>query len=116
MIQYLDSLDRLAQLNPSCLLPSHGPAVGGAVQRLRAYISHRLSREKRVVTALSMGLEDLSDLVDEVYSDVPKAFRGGPSGGIAGLSLVSHLNKLVDEGRAHKSGSRSWRLAQSETT
>ena len=52
-----------------------------------------------MVSALRAGLSDLSDLVTEVYSDVPGAYRGGSGGGIAGLSLQSHLNKLVEEGR-----------------
>lgn len=99
MAAYLDSLRRMATYAPSCLLPSHGPPIGGAVAKLEQYITHRLAREASLVTALRKGETAFLSLLAEVYADVPAMLRGGPTGGIAGLSLQSHLIKLEQEGR-----------------
>ena len=99
MAEYLASLRRMVTYAPSCLLPSHGPPIGGAVEKLEHYVKHRLAREASVIDVLRGGETDFMDLLAQVYADVPTFLRGGPSGGIAGLSLRSHLHKLEDEGR-----------------
>lgn len=98
---YLDSLRRLIEQRPATLLPSHGPAIGGARHKLEAYIAHRLDRERQVLDALAVGAADLRTLVDRVYTDVPAFAKAGPAGGMAGMSLRAHLDALVAEGRAH---------------
>ncbi len=108
MTEYLDSLALMRSLEPSCLLPSHGPPIGGADAKLSQYIDHRLDRERSLISALKSGAVATQDLVDYVYSDVPKVLRAGPNGGLAGLSLRSHLNKLEHEGRVQVVGDE-WR-------
>ena len=77
MLTYLNSLEKLIQLNPSCLLPSHGPPIGGAVHRLSAYIEHRLSREELIVDAIKESDGTLVDIVNRAYRDVSEIFEGG---------------------------------------
>jgi len=113
MTQYLESLERMRLLNPSCLLPSHGPPIGGADAKLSQYIDHRLAREADLVDALRRGLELLPDLVNAVYQDVPAPLRSGPSGGLAGMSLMSHLIKLKKESRVNHEGDR-WKWPRDE--
>ncbi len=108
MATYLASLARLRELGPSCLLPSHGPVIGGARAKLTEYIEHRLDRERQVVEALAQGPADLATLTQRVYTDVPDAVKSGPDGGIAGRSLAAHLAKLHAEGRAVADGA-IWR-------
>lgn len=100
MAAYLEQLDRLRGLDLSALCPSHGNVIGGAHQRLSFYIAHRLAREAKVIEALKVG-GDLKALVDHAYADAPEMLRAGPEGGVAGLSLRAHLEKLIAEGRAH---------------
>lgn len=102
MAAYLQSLGRLRDLEPASLLPSHGPAIGGARAKLDEYIAHRLDRERQVLMALAAGPADLATLVDRVYVDVPPLMKVGPDGGLAGLSLRAHLDKLHAEGRARR--------------
>ncbi len=104
MAVYLDSLRRLRELAPSCLMPSHGPVIGGAQHKLATYIEHRLMREGRVLAALAAGPATIADLVPLVYDDTPPA-----AWPLARLSLEAHLVKLVDEGRAVRDGGR-WTL------
>lgn len=99
MIDYLESLSRMQTYEPSCLLPSHGPPIGGAVEKLDQYIEHRLGREARLIEILKEGETDFTQLLAYVYQDVPAVLRSGPTGGIAGLSLLSHLIKLEKERR-----------------
>ncbi len=108
MAQYLTQLERLADRAPAVLLPAHGPAIGGAVSRLRAYVAHRLMREGKVLAALEPGPVDVPTLVERAYADAPPIARQGPGGGIAGLSVRAHLIKLTAEGRAVEQSPGRW--------
>jgi glyoxylase-like metal-dependent hydrolase (beta-lactamase superfamily II)/8-oxo-dGTP pyrophosphatase MutT (NUDIX family) len=107
MAQYLDSLRRLRDLEPSCLMPSHGPVMGGVRHKLTAYIDHRLMREARVLDALDAGPARVDDLVPRVYDDVGPAVWP-----LARLSLEAHLVKLADEGRITSAGGGAWRRVE----
>ncbi len=95
---YLASLARLRTLAPRRLLPSHGEPVEGpeaADGLLAFYIAHRMQREGRVVEALALGDALVEDLVPRAYPDVsPHLYP------LAARSLLAHLIKLRDEGRA----------------
>ena len=100
MIAYLAQLDRLRGLDLSCLIPSHGNVIGGAEAKLSFYIAHRLAREAKVLAALAEGAADLATLTGRAYADAPAMLRMGKDGGVAGMSLRAHLEKLLIEGRA----------------
>jgi glyoxylase-like metal-dependent hydrolase (beta-lactamase superfamily II) len=91
---YLDSLRRLRELELDVLCPGHGPYVHDPAAKLDEYIAHRLERERRLVEALDAGLRTRDELLDAAWSDAPAALRE-----FAALSLASHLEKLVEEGR-----------------
>jgi len=102
MATYLDSLRKLASLGASALFPSHGPPTTGVVDRIEAYLAHRLEREARVVSALAAG-EPLSveEIYPAVYDDVPEAAHG-----MARRSLLAHLIKLEADGAVVSRGER----------
>jgi glyoxylase-like metal-dependent hydrolase (beta-lactamase superfamily II)/8-oxo-dGTP pyrophosphatase MutT (NUDIX family) len=102
MAQYLTSLARLRTLEPTALIPAHGPVIGGADAVLARYIRHRLAREAKIIAALNVGPGTIKALVERAYADAPPVVRMGSNGGIAGLSLRAHLEKLLDEGRARE--------------
>jgi glyoxylase-like metal-dependent hydrolase (beta-lactamase superfamily II)/8-oxo-dGTP pyrophosphatase MutT (NUDIX family) len=104
MREYLEQLERLAALEPSCLLPSHGQVIGGAREKLSEYVAHRLMREGKVVDALRAGGGSLMELVPRAYDDVPEALWP-----LAARSMLAHLHKLSEESRAAVEGDR-WRL------
>ena len=91
---YLHSLRRLRELELEVLCPGHGPYVWEPREKLDEYIEHRLDRERRLVAALKAGLRERDELLDEVWSDVPRELRPA-----AALTLEAHLEKLRDEGR-----------------
>ncbi|MGB0589346.1 MAG: MBL fold metallo-hydrolase [Myxococcota bacterium] len=95
MATYIAQLDRLAALEPAWLVPAHGGVIDAPVDHLRHYISHRLGRETRVVTALQEGPADLSTMTVRSYPDVPTYLHP-----LAERSCLAHLIKLEEESRA----------------
>ena len=97
---YLEQLDRLARLDPRVALPAHGEPIAEPVALLRRYIAHRLMRESKVLRALSSHALGATapEILPKAYDDVsPEALPLGL------LSMLSHLEKLVTEGRVRVS-------------
>jgi len=92
MAQYLNSLRRCQALQPRLVLPSHGGPFGPGNQLLGQTLQHRLEREAKVVHALG---GTLAQVLDAAYADV-----SGPALQWAEMSLLAHLHKLRQEGRA----------------
>jgi glyoxylase-like metal-dependent hydrolase (beta-lactamase superfamily II) len=92
--RYLESLERLRELELEALCPGHGPVVWEPREKLTEYIEHRLDRERRLLAALTRGVRDRDGLLDEVWADAPAVLRPA-----AALTLEAHLDKLEREGR-----------------
>jgi glyoxylase-like metal-dependent hydrolase (beta-lactamase superfamily II) len=92
---YLDSLQRLLDLDLERIYPGHGPAIDDPKDKLREYISHRLEREEQVLAAIRGGAQTVREMVERIYVDTPKALHPA-----AGQSVLSHLVKLEHEKRA----------------
>lgn len=103
---YLESLQRLRTLPLTALVPGHGAVMPAAVAEIDRVIAHRLKREQKVVDALRRQLAavTLDTLVREVYDDTPVALHG-----FARFSLLAHLQKLDEEGRALEEEGERWR-------
>lgn len=94
LIAYLESLLQIAALEPDLLLPGHGEPVSDALAAVEAQREHRLKRERDLVTALTSGVHDREQLLDLVWSDVPRELRVA-----AHVTMQSNLEKLDLEGR-----------------
>ena len=79
---------------PQRLCPGHGPVVTGPSAKLDEYLSHRLDRERRLVSALDAGARSVAEMLAAAWSDVPDDLRPA-----ATITLAAHLDKLGDEGR-----------------
>ena len=97
LLEYLDSLRRLAQLDVRRIYPAHGPVIEDAPARIQEYIDHRLMRERQILAALGDGLATIPDMVVKIYADVPKELHPA-----AAMSVESHLKKLRKERRARE--------------
>jgi glyoxylase-like metal-dependent hydrolase (beta-lactamase superfamily II) len=91
---YLAALRQLGQHHLAYLCPGHGPVVDDPAAKLNEYISHRLDRECRLLTALDRGQRTVQELLDDVWDDVPPTLRPAAS-----WTLAAHLDKLDEEGR-----------------
>jgi glyoxylase-like metal-dependent hydrolase (beta-lactamase superfamily II) len=105
MRHYVNSLQRLKGIDIARIAPGHGAVISNPYEAIDWIIDHRLARETRVVAAVRehAGLTS-TELVPFVYTDVdPDRYA------LAERSLLAHLYKLRDEGKARDLGGR-WQL------
>lgn len=94
LVEYLDSLDRFVALDPTVILPGHGPAfhdVGALVATMRVHHDRRAERVLELVREL--GEPTPFDLATAMFPSL-EGF-----GVMLGVSeAVGHLDLLVDDG------------------
>ena len=95
MSPYLRSLERLQPLTLSRLYPGHGDEIPNPQEIIAEYIAHRLDREREIVDAIVGGAATVGAVVETVYCDVDPTLYP-----LAASSVVAHLRKLREEGRA----------------
>ncbi len=106
MGDYLRSLERLLSLDLTRIYPGHGPVITRPYEKIREYIDHRKSREEQVLQILRRGEGRIAQIVDEIYTDYPRALHP-----VAAESILSHLLKLEKEGRVMRVGPSEFRLS-----
>jgi len=90
MIKYFRSLERIIEMAPKFVFPSHGSVLRGTAQ-LKKTLKHRKEREKQVLKLHSQGLSPQA-MVESIYKNVD--VRLWP----LGLeNIKSHLKKLERE-------------------
>ena len=102
--QYLASLRRVKELNPSRMLPAHGQPIEEPLDLLQSYLEHRQRREDQVVAALRAGIRRPDRIAFRLYEGLQRNLWG-----MAEESVKAHLMKLRDEGRARSDG-LEWEL------
>ncbi len=106
MKAYIESLRKLLNYDVSAIAPGHGEVSPDCRSEVEKLVRHRLMREAKVVSGLQkVAPATLDELVVVVYDDVNPALHEW-----AKLSMLAHLIKLVDDGRAVEIDGR-WRLA-----
>lgn len=89
---YLASLARVAALQPTTVLPAHGPPLGPEV--LATYTAHRHARTEQIRVALrTHGEAAPEDLVPAVYPSLHPFLAP-----VAARQLLCHLVWLVEQG------------------
>jgi glyoxylase-like metal-dependent hydrolase (beta-lactamase superfamily II) len=100
MADYIASLRKVAARDDAVLWPTHGPARDDAGEYVAALVDHRLDRERGVLAALEGGLATVAEIVALLYAGVRPDLHKA-----AGMSVWSHLLKLVDDGQVEVEGS-----------
>jgi glyoxylase-like metal-dependent hydrolase (beta-lactamase superfamily II) len=96
MVAYLASLDLLLARDDATYFPTHGPPITEPHPYVAALKAHRLEREQQILEALAGGPTSIKPMVRKLYADVHKGLHKP-----AARSVLSHLVKLVAEGRVH---------------
>ncbi len=100
MSAYLDSRETVLALDMVRIAPGHGHPIDTPHDEVRKLIRHRLGREKKVLAALEKQRRGtLATLVLDAYDDVSPKLHP-----VAQRSLLAHLEKLEDEGKARREG------------
>jgi len=94
LIAYLDSLARVAALEPRQVLPAHGLVIDDPIGLIERYSAHRAAREGEVLAAISRGAGSIDTVVTAVYPTLT-----GPLRMVAVETVHAHVNKLRAERR-----------------
>lgn len=87
---YLESLRRLAALEPRLAWPGHGDVIDAPVARIHTYLAHRAERERQVQACLDEGVTDIDLIVARVYADTPSDLW--PAARLTVEALLEKLN------------------------
>lgn len=93
MSDYMRSLDRLLEEEFGQFLPGHGGPVSAPAPFMRGLKAHRKMRERAIVERLQRGDRQIHEMVRAIYRDTDPRLHGA-----AALSLLAHLEDLVDRG------------------
>jgi glyoxylase-like metal-dependent hydrolase (beta-lactamase superfamily II) len=104
--EYLASLRRVRDLAPRRLLPGHGPIVADPTPLIDSYIAHRAERERQIVGALRERPATPEQLVPRIYGELAAGLEAA-----AAESILAHLIKLEEDGRARKAPDGLWHQA-----
>lgn len=88
---YFKSLQRIIDLDPMVVLPSHGPALGGT-WRLAETLAHRRRREAEVQAAMAAGAS-VDEMLATLYAGTPPFLLP-----LARINIEAHIAKLHAEG------------------
>jgi len=95
---YLDSLHRLLEHGYDAYFPGHGGWINQPQRLVKAFIMHRRWRESEIVEALT-GAQSVPEITARVYAGLPEHLERA-----AQLSVLAHLERLVETGRAESAG------------
>ena len=99
---YIEQLQRLQQLEPHLMFPSHGPVIPLPDKTLSYYIKHRMERHQRVLDAVKSGHRTVSEISIEAYANTPDAHPG-----LAQDQTLAHLLSHERAGRVQQT-SQGW--------
>ncbi|RWX06509.1 MBL fold metallo-hydrolase [Rhizobium hidalgonense] len=99
MADYMASLDRLITREDGLLLPGHGGPVREPKSFLPALKAHRLKRERAVLARVAAGDRGIAEMVKAIYRDTDPKLHGA-----AALSVLAHLEDLVERGEVVADG------------
>ncbi|OAP40798.1 MBL fold metallo-hydrolase [Sinorhizobium glycinis] len=99
MADYMASLDKLLLRDDRLYLPGHGGPVGEPPSFLRALKAHRKMRERAVLERLRAGDRTIPDMVKVIYASTDPRLHGA-----AALSVLAHIEDLIEQGRVETDG------------
>ena len=100
MRHYMASLTKLLTRDDKNYWPGHGGPVMEPQSFVRALIQHRRGREKSILSRLNAGDTTVPLIVANVYKGLDPALTGA-----AALSVLAHLEDLVERGLVRMEGS-----------
>ena len=90
MQKYMQSLIKVIEMRPNCVIPSHGIALGGTFI-LEKTLEHRKLREKQILDLRVQG-KKTEEILEVIYFNIPEKIKK-----YAKANIESHLKKLKAE-------------------
>ncbi len=109
MFDYMNSLQRLQEIDIAEIVPAHGPTIANAQAKIAEYIAHRQLREQQILQTLETLPRGVTipEMVPAIYTDVDPKLHP-----IAAWSVEAHLLKLEKEGLVERLGEKGWALIE----
>ncbi|MDH6294250.1 Glyoxylase, beta-lactamase superfamily II [Agrobacterium fabrum] len=102
MSDYMASLERLLTRDDRLFLPGHGGPVTDPAAFMRGLRAHRRMREKAVLKRIRDGDRRIADMVKVIYASTDKRLHGA-----AALSVLAHIEDLIEKGEVRTDGAPS---------
>ncbi|MBB3608611.1 MBL fold metallo-hydrolase [Rhizobium sp. BK602] len=99
MADYMASIDRLLARDDRLFLPGHGGPVTEPASFMRGIRMHRRMRERAILERVKAGDRLIPDMVKVIYRDTDPRLHGA-----AALSVLAHLEDLVEKGAVRTDG------------
>ena len=99
MVAFFASLQLLIDRSDRLYLPGHGPPLPGPRPYVQEILDRRMARELEIEAAVRKGLSDPYEIAASLYSKTHPVLKRA-----AERNVLSHLSKLVAEGRVKESG------------
>lgn len=90
MATYFNTLRKVIDLDPACVIPSHGIALGGT-NILKKTLEHRKFREQQIFDMYEKGMS-VEQMLSKIYFDIPEKILK-----YARANIESHLEKIIQE-------------------
>jgi glyoxylase-like metal-dependent hydrolase (beta-lactamase superfamily II) len=101
MGDYLHSLEKLVARDDAILYPTHGSPIAPPPPFLRALITHRRMREGQIATCMARGDDTIAAMVARLYAGLAPVLVKA-----AELTVLAHLEHMMEEGRVARDGAR----------
>lgn len=102
MADFMRSIDKLLLRDDRIFLPGHGGPVRETASFLRGLRTHRRMRERAVMERILAGDRTIPDMVKAIYVKTDPKLHGA-----AALSVLAHLEDLIEKGRVVIDGAPS---------
>ncbi|WP_105382060.1 MBL fold metallo-hydrolase [Neorhizobium alkalisoli] len=99
MADFMASVDKLLERDDRIFFPGHGGPVKDPTAFLRGLRTHRRMRERAVLERIRAGDRLIPDMVKVIYASTDLRLHGA-----AALSVLAHLEDLVEKGRVVTEG------------
>ena len=99
MADFMTSVDKLLERDDRIFFPGHGGPVKEPTSFLRGLRTHRRMRERAVLERIRAGDRLIPDMVKVIYASTDPRLHGA-----AALSVLAHLEDLVEKGRVVTEG------------
>ncbi len=96
---YMTSLDRLLERDDAVYWPTHGPCIDDPKPHVRAFVEHRLARERQIIECVRKGVRRIADMVPIMYAELPEFMYPA-----AARSVLASIERLVDSGALKADG------------
>ncbi|MYH15811.1 MAG: MBL fold metallo-hydrolase [Gammaproteobacteria bacterium] len=96
---YMASLDRLLERDDAVYWPTHGPCIDDPKPHVRAFVEHRLARERQIIECVQKGVHRIEDMVPMMYTELPEFMYPA-----AARSVLASMEHLVGNGTLKADG------------